>query len=44
MTYIHQELKNLVASSEGLDKSLQSPDVAIRKQAEAELDKKVKSY
>ncbi|WHX90968.1 hypothetical protein [Peribacillus simplex] len=35
-------MKNLVASSEGLDKSLQSPDVAIRKQAEAELDKKVK--
>ncbi|MCD1161444.1 transglycosylase domain-containing protein [Peribacillus frigoritolerans] len=34
VTYVHQELKNLVASSEGLDKSLQS--------AEAELDKKVK--
>ncbi|MFK9115580.1 transglycosylase domain-containing protein [Peribacillus frigoritolerans] len=42
VTYVHQELKNLVASSEGLDKSLQSTDVAIRKNAEAELDKKVK--
>ncbi|MBT2646198.1 penicillin-binding protein [Bacillus sp. ISL-34] len=30
VTYVHQELKILVASSEGLDKSLQSPDVAIR--------------
>ncbi|MBR8644850.1 hypothetical protein KEH51_11980 [[Brevibacterium] frigoritolerans] len=27
VTYVHQELKNLVASSEGLDKSLQSTDV-----------------
>ena len=35
VTYVHQELKNLVASSEGLDKY-------IRKNAEAELDKKVK--
>ncbi|TKH13501.1 penicillin-binding protein [Peribacillus simplex] len=42
VTYVHQELNNLVASSEGLDKSLQSPEVAIRKKAEAELDKKVK--
>jgi penicillin-binding protein 1A len=42
VTYVHQELKNLVASSEGLDKSLQSTDVTIRKNAEAELDKKVK--
>ncbi|WP_318263842.1 transglycosylase domain-containing protein [Peribacillus simplex] len=42
VTYVHQELKKLVASSEGLDKSLQSTDVAIRKNAEAELDKKVK--
>ncbi|MFS0602315.1 hypothetical protein [Peribacillus frigoritolerans] len=39
VTYVHQEL---VASSEGLDKSLQSNDVTIRKNAEAELDKKVK--
>ena len=31
-----------MASSEGLDKSLQSTDVTIRKNAEAELDKKVK--
>ncbi|WP_249598420.1 hypothetical protein [Peribacillus frigoritolerans] len=42
VTYVHQELKNLVASSEGLDNSLQSTDVTIRKNAEAELDKKVK--
>ncbi|MFJ7851915.1 hypothetical protein ACIQX3_03835 [Peribacillus frigoritolerans] len=42
VTYVHQELKNLLASSEGLDKSLQSTDVTIRKNAEAELDKKVK--
>lgn len=42
VTYVHQKLKNLVAFSEGLDKSLQSTDVAIRKNAEAELDKKVK--
>ncbi|WP_440971273.1 hypothetical protein ACSS6N_25005 [Peribacillus frigoritolerans] len=38
VTYVHQELKNLVASSEGLE----STDVTIRKNAEAELDKKVK--
>ncbi|MFK4392974.1 hypothetical protein CON84_16860 [Bacillus sp. AFS094228] len=42
VTYVHQELKNLVASSEGLYKSLQSTDVTKRKNAEAELDKKVK--
>ncbi|MFJ7938024.1 transglycosylase domain-containing protein [Peribacillus sp. NPDC096622] len=42
VTYVHQELKNLVASSEGLGKSLQSTDVAIRNKAEAKLDKKVK--
>ncbi|SIR24613.1 hypothetical protein SAMN05878482_103111 [Peribacillus simplex] len=42
VTYVHQELKNLVASHQGLDKSPQSPDVAIRKQAEAVLDEKVK--
>ncbi|WP_260285690.1 transglycosylase domain-containing protein [Peribacillus aracenensis] len=42
VTYVHQELKNLVSSSEGLDKTLQSPDITIRKQAEAELDKKIK--
>lgn len=41
VAYVHQELKNLVASSEGLTKSLQSPDVDIRQQAEVELNKKV---
>ncbi|MEC0271999.1 hypothetical protein [Peribacillus frigoritolerans] len=44
VTYVHQELKNLVASSESLDKSLKSTDVAIRKNAEAKLDKKVKKF
>ncbi|MGE7761623.1 transglycosylase domain-containing protein [Peribacillus sp. NPDC097895] len=41
VTYVHQELKNLVASSEGLTRSLQSSDEATRKKAEAELDKRV---
>ncbi|AOH56919.1 penicillin-binding protein [Peribacillus muralis] len=41
VTYVHQELKNLVASSEGLSKPLQSSDEAVRQQAEAELGKKV---
>ncbi|KQU19546.1 hypothetical protein ASG65_23750 [Bacillus sp. Leaf13] len=40
VTYTHQELKNLVASSEGLTKSLQSSDEATRQQAEVELNKK----
>ncbi|MFB7638017.1 transglycosylase domain-containing protein [Peribacillus butanolivorans] len=41
VTYVHQELKNLVASSEGLTKSLQSSDEATRQQAEVELNKRV---
>ncbi|MFD6209635.1 transglycosylase domain-containing protein [Peribacillus sp. NPDC060253] len=41
VTYVHQELKNLVASTEGLTRSLQSSDEATRKKAEAELDKRV---
>ncbi|MCO0597673.1 transglycosylase domain-containing protein [Peribacillus butanolivorans] len=40
VTYTHQELKNLVASSEGLTKSLQSSDEAARQQAEVELNKR----
>ena len=40
VTYTHQELKNLVASSEGLTKSLQSSDEATRQQAEVELNKR----
>ncbi|MGE7763958.1 transglycosylase domain-containing protein [Peribacillus sp. NPDC096540] len=41
VTYVHQELKNLVASVEGLTKTLKSPDEATRRQAEAELNKRV---
>ncbi|MFU2017584.1 transglycosylase domain-containing protein [Peribacillus butanolivorans] len=41
VTYVHQELKNLVASSDGLTKSLQSSDEATRQQAEVELNKSV---
>ncbi|MFE4351916.1 hypothetical protein [Peribacillus butanolivorans] len=41
VTYVHQELKNLVASSEGLTKSLQSSDEPTRQQAEVELNKRV---
>ncbi|QNU02930.1 transglycosylase domain-containing protein [Peribacillus butanolivorans] len=41
VTYVHQELKNLVASSDGLTKSLQSSDEATHQQAEVELNKSV---
>lgn len=41
VTYVHQELKNLVASSEGLSKPLQSSDESVRQKAEAELGNKV---
>lgn len=42
VTYVHQELKNLVASSEGLDKSLQALMSLYVRTRKAELDKKVK--
>lgn len=41
VTYVHQELKNLVASAEGLTKLLKSSDEVIRKQAEEDLNKQV---
>ncbi|WP_057912155.1 transglycosylase domain-containing protein [Peribacillus muralis] len=41
VTYVHHELKNLVATSEGLTRTLQSSDKSVRQQAEAELDKRV---
>lgn len=41
VTYVHQELKNLVASAEGLTKPLKSSDEVTRNQAEAKLNEQV---
>ncbi|MGE7603177.1 transglycosylase domain-containing protein [Peribacillus sp. NPDC097675] len=41
VTYVHQELKDLVASANGLTKSLNGLDEGARNHAEAELNKQV---
>ena len=41
VTYVHQELKELVATNEGLNSKLESNNQAIREKAEQQLNKKV---